>query len=159
MRVSYLKKEFRDQTANFLARRYDILLLPKHQGHDHHRLTPTDNQGCAPDALTMSHSMIFSHLKEKCTEYNSTFMLVKEHYTSQRVGGLEEFGGLMRQALGVKKCNGVDRTYTPGLAVDQPPLAAAAAAAPRRCRRRSPGRGFQRGLAPFRGVSKGACPL
>ena len=84
MRVSYLKKEFRDQTANFLARRYDILLVPK---LDTKAMTISAGRRLttkvARQMLTLSHSMLFSRLKEKCAEYNSTFLLVKEHYTSQ----------------------------------------------------------------------------
>ena len=33
--------------------------------------------------LTLGHSSIFSRLKEKCAEYGTTFLEVKEHYTSQ----------------------------------------------------------------------------
>lgn len=83
-RVFYLKKEFRDQTANFLARRYDILLVPK---LDTKAMTISAGRRLttkvARQMLTLSHSMIFSRLKEKCAEYGTTFLLVKEHYTSQ----------------------------------------------------------------------------
>jgi len=84
MRVFYLKKEFRDQTANFLARRYDVLLVPK---LDTKAMTISAGRRLttkvARQMLTLSHSMLFSRLKEKCAEYNSLFLLVKEHYTSQ----------------------------------------------------------------------------
>jgi putative transposase len=83
-RVYYLKKEFRDQTANFLAARYNLLLVPKLETGSMtisagRKLTTK----AARQMLTLSHSMLFTRLKEKCDEYGTTFLLVKEHYTSQ----------------------------------------------------------------------------
>lgn len=95
-RIFYLKKEYRDQTANFLARRYDILLVPK--------LGTKDMTLCAGrklktkvvrQMLTLGHSSIFSRLREKCAEYGTQFLEVKEHYTSQtcvRCGHLNKCG-------------------------------------------------------------------
>jgi len=33
--------------------------------------------------LTLSHAELFNRLKEKCVEYGTVFLQVKEHYTSQ----------------------------------------------------------------------------
>lgn len=83
-KIFYLKKEFRDQATNFLACRYDVLLVPK--------LGTKDMTLCAGrklktkvvrQMLTLGHSYIFSRLKEKCSEYGTVFLEVKEHYTSQ----------------------------------------------------------------------------
>ena len=99
-RIFYMKKEYRDQTANFLARRYDILLVPK--------LGTKDMTLCAGrklktkvvrQMLTLGHSMIFSRLQEKCEEYGTAFLQVKEHYTSQtclRCGRLNKCGETYR---------------------------------------------------------------
>ncbi len=37
----------------------------------------------ARQMLTMSHSLIYSRLEEKCAEYGTLFLKVTEHYTSQ----------------------------------------------------------------------------
>lgn len=83
-RVFYLKKEFRDQTSNFLAARYDLLLVPK---LDTGAMTISAGRKLTTKAarqmLTLSHSTLFTRLKEKCDEYGTTFLPVKEHYTSQ----------------------------------------------------------------------------
>ena len=84
MRVFYLKKEFRDQTCNFLAARYNLLLVPK---LDTGAMTISAGRKLttkvARQMLTLSHSTLFTRLKEKCDEYGTTFLPVKEHYTSQ----------------------------------------------------------------------------
>jgi putative transposase len=83
-RIFYLKKEFRDQAANFLARRYDVLLMPT--------LGTKEMTLCAGrklktkvvrQMLSLGHSAVFSRLKEKCAEYGTMFLEVKEHYTSK----------------------------------------------------------------------------
>jgi putative transposase len=67
-----------------VACRYDVLLVPK--------LGTKDMTLCAGrklktkvvrQMLTLGHSYIFSRLKEKCSEYGTVFLEVKEHYTSQ----------------------------------------------------------------------------
>jgi len=83
-RMFNLKKEFRDQTASFLAQRYNILLVPKldtknMSSRANRRLKTKVVKGM----LNLGHSMIFNKLKEKCQEYGTVFMEVKEHYTSQ----------------------------------------------------------------------------
>ena len=83
-RIFYLKKEFRDQVANFLAKRYDVLLVPK--------LGTKDMALCAGrtlktkvvrQMLSLGHASIFERLREKCAEYGTAFLQVQEHYTSQ----------------------------------------------------------------------------
>jgi len=83
-RVFYLKKEFRDQATNFLAARYNLLLVPQLETK-----AMTISAGrklttkAARQMLTLSHAVVFNRLKEKCAEYGTVFLQVKEHYTSQ----------------------------------------------------------------------------
>ena len=83
-RVFYLKKEFRDQVASFLAQRYDILLVPKLETTKMARKAERKlRTKVVRSMLTLGHSMIYNRIKEKCSEYGTVFMEVKEHYTSQ----------------------------------------------------------------------------
>ena len=83
-RVFYLKKEFRDKVANFLARRYEVLLVPKLGTKD---MTLSAGRRLRTKVvrqmLTLGHASIFNRLREKCAEYGTTFLEVKENYTSQ----------------------------------------------------------------------------
>lgn len=83
-RVFYLKKEFRDQTANFLARRYDVLLVPKLETKE---LSLCEGRTLKTKVvrkmMTLGHSRIFDRLREKCAEYGTAFLQVEEQYTSQ----------------------------------------------------------------------------
>ena len=83
-RIFYLKKEFRDQTTNFLAARYDVLLVPQLETA---KMTISAERELttkvARQMLTLSHSVLFNRLKEKCEEYGTVFLHVLEHYTSQ----------------------------------------------------------------------------
>lgn len=83
-RLYYMKKEFRDKTAHFLATRYNIVMMPKLGTTDlskraGRRLkTKVVRQMC-----TLGHSSIFEAVRNKCREYSTEFMEVREHYTSQ----------------------------------------------------------------------------
>ena len=83
-RIFYLKKEFRDQVSNFLARRYDILLVPKLKTAEMSLRTGRRlKTKVVRQMMTLGHSVLNKRIREKCLEYGSTFMEVKEHYTSQ----------------------------------------------------------------------------
>ncbi|MDE2107164.1 MAG: transposase [Patescibacteria group bacterium] len=93
-RIFYLKKEYRDQVASFLAQRYDVILYPKLNTGD------MTKRGCrrlknkaVRQMLSLGHASIFNRVKEKCAEFGTVFMEVKEHYTSQtcvRCGALNK---------------------------------------------------------------------
>jgi transposase len=95
-RVFYLKKEFRDQVSNFLARRYDVLLVPKLGTKEMTiRAGRRLKTKVARQMLTLGHSEVYNRLREKCAEYGTVFLHVEEHYTSQtclRCGGLSKCG-------------------------------------------------------------------
>jgi putative transposase len=83
-RIFYLKKEFRDQTANFLARRYDIILMPKlDTGALSIKVGRRLKTKVVRQMLTLGHSSIFTRIREKCQEYGTQFMEVMEDYTSK----------------------------------------------------------------------------
>jgi transposase len=83
-RIFYLKKEFRDQVSNFVARRYDILLVPKLKTAEMSLRTGRRlKTKVVRQMMTLGHSLLHERMREKCLEYGSTFMEVKEHYTSQ----------------------------------------------------------------------------
>ena len=83
-RIHYIKKEFRDKTAHFLATRYNIVMMPKLGTTDMSKRagrrlkTKVVRQMC-----TLGHASIFEAVRNKCREYGTEFMEVKEHYTSQ----------------------------------------------------------------------------
>jgi len=83
-RIFNLKKEFRDQVANFMARRYDIVLLPK---LDTNALSIRPSRKLTTKVvrqmLSLGHSRLFEHIQEKVQEHGGTCLTVKEHYTSQ----------------------------------------------------------------------------
>jgi transposase len=83
-RIFNLKKEFRDQTASFLAQRYNTLLVPKLETQNmaqkaNRRLTTKTVRSM----LILGHYELFKTIERKCQEYGTIFLHVKEHYTSQ----------------------------------------------------------------------------
>ena len=83
-RIFYLKKEFRDKTANFLVRRYTIVMLPKLEtGEMTISLGRQLTTKVARKMLSLSHSDLFKRIQEKCWEYDTVFMQVREEYTSK----------------------------------------------------------------------------
>jgi transposase len=83
-RVFYLKKEYRDQVANHLAQRYDVLLVPKFETGDlSKRVDRRLKTKVVRQMLSLGHASIFDRLKEQCADYGTTFVQVNEHYTSQ----------------------------------------------------------------------------
>jgi putative transposase len=83
-RLFYLKKEFRDQVGHFIAKRYDVVLMPKLNTRDLSMASKRKlKTKVVRGMLGLGHSMIYQRLKEKCWEMGSCFMEVKEHYTSQ----------------------------------------------------------------------------
>ena len=83
-RVFYLKKELRDQCANFIAKRYDVVLMPKLDTGSlsikaGRRLTTKTVR----QMLQAGHSKFFYALKDKCWENGTKFLHVREEYTSQ----------------------------------------------------------------------------
>lgn len=81
-RVFYLKKEFRDQTASFLAQRYNVLLVPKLETHQLAATTRLKTK-VVRSMFTIGHAELYDAIKRKCQEYGTTFLNVLEHYSSQ----------------------------------------------------------------------------
>ena len=83
-RVFYLKKEMQDKTANFLAKRYDLILMAKLEtGKLSRKQTRRLRTKTVREMLNAGHSRFFERLKDKCWEHGSKFMQVREEYTSQ----------------------------------------------------------------------------
>jgi putative transposase len=83
-KVSNLKDEMRNQSANFIAKRYDLVLMPKlESGKLCIKASRRLKTKTARALLNAGHSKFFDSLKSKCWEYGSTFLHVKEDYTSQ----------------------------------------------------------------------------
>jgi putative transposase len=82
--VHYLKKEMRNQIANFLAKRYDLVMCPKLEtGRLCMKKSRTLKTKVVRNMMAGGHCAFFDHLKNKCWEHGSKFLSVKEHYTSQ----------------------------------------------------------------------------
>lgn len=83
-RVFYLKKEFRDQAASYVAKNYDLVLIGK---LDTRNMSMKSNRRLKTKTvrqmLNIGHSKLFESLKEKCWEHGSKFLHVGEEYTSQ----------------------------------------------------------------------------
>lgn len=83
-RIFYLKQEMRNQCANFLSKRYDLVLMPH---LDTKKLTMKTSRRLrtktARAMLSAGHGGFFKFLKEKCWENGAQFMEVREDYTSQ----------------------------------------------------------------------------
>ena len=83
-KIDNLKIELRNQVANFLSKRYDLILLPKLDAKD---LSKKKNRRLKTKTVRMllnaRHSSFFNHLKDKCFEHGSKFLHVREEYTSQ----------------------------------------------------------------------------
>ena len=83
-RVFYLKQELRNQCAHFLAKRYDMVLLPKLDvkglsGLEKRKLKTKTVRAM----LQAGHGAFFQAVKSKCEELGCGFMEVPEAYTSQ----------------------------------------------------------------------------
>jgi transposase len=83
-RLCNLKIEIRNQCANFLSKRYDLILMPK---LDVKQLILKANRRLKTKTvrqmLSAGHSGFFKFLKEKCEENGCQFLHVREEYTSQ----------------------------------------------------------------------------
>jgi putative transposase len=83
-KIDNLKIELRNQVANFLSKRYDLILLPKldvkNLTKKKHRKLKTKTSRML---LNARHSSFFNHLKDKCFEHGTKFLHVREEYTSQ----------------------------------------------------------------------------
>jgi transposase len=84
-RVAYLQKEFRDQVASFLTKRYNVVLLPKldTQRLAMHSMQRRLKTKTVRSMMVLGHATLFSRVKEKAWEHGCTFMQVTEPYTSQ----------------------------------------------------------------------------
>lgn len=73
-----------DQTASFIAKRYDLVLMAKLEtgrlGRKQSRRLRTKT---VREMMNAGHSRFFERLKDKCWEHGSKFMHVREEYTSQ----------------------------------------------------------------------------
>ena len=77
-----MKKDFRDRTANFLSKNYDLIIMSQLQTQDmcaSRRLRTKTVRAM----LSIGHSKIFDSVKEKCWEHGKKFLDVEESYTSQ----------------------------------------------------------------------------
>jgi putative transposase len=108
-RVYYLKKDFKDRTANFLSKNYDLILMPKLKTQDmcikaERRLKTKTVRAM----LSIGHSKIFDAVKHKCWERGKKFLDVEESYTSQTCPNC---GQRHKTSLEVYRCNDCGFTY------------------------------------------------
>ena len=83
-RVFYLKKEMHDQTACFIAKRYDLVLMAKlDTGRLGKKVSRRLRTKTVREMMNAGHARFFERLKDKCWEHGSKFMNVGEAYTSQ----------------------------------------------------------------------------
>lgn len=83
-RVFYLKKEMHDQTASFIAKRYDLVLMAKLEtGRLSMKKSRRLKTKTVREMMNAGHCRFFERLKDKCWEHGSKFMHVREEYTSQ----------------------------------------------------------------------------
>ena len=105
-RIFYLKKEFRNQTAAYISKNHDLVLMPK---LDTKKLvlkaTRRLKTKTVRNMLSIGHSLLFESLKDKCWENGCYFLHVEEFYTSQtcpRCGSLHKTAS---ETYTCKKCN------------------------------------------------------
>lgn len=83
-RIFYLKKEMHDQSANYLGKSYEIILMPK---LDTRALSISAGRRLTTKVvrkmLSLGHSLFIERLKQKCAEYDRQLLMVTEHYTSK----------------------------------------------------------------------------
>jgi len=93
-KIFYMKKEFRDQTASYISKNHDLVLMPKLNTKN---LTLKANRRLKTktvrNMLSIGHSKLFASVKDKCWENGCCFLEVSESYTSQtcpRCGSLHK---------------------------------------------------------------------
>lgn len=83
-KVYYKKQELKYQIANFLVKRYDMVMIPK---LDSKKLTIKAGRRLktkvARQLMNAGHSDFFNILKDKCWEHGVWFLHCREEYTSQ----------------------------------------------------------------------------
>jgi putative transposase len=83
-KICNLKMELKFQSANFISKKYDLIMIPKLESGklcikaDRKLKTKT-----ARSLLNAGHCKFFDILKDKCWENGSKFLHVREEYTSQ----------------------------------------------------------------------------
>ena len=83
-RITHLKQELHYQCANFISKRYDLIMMPKLEAgklcmKKNRRLTTKT----ARSFLNAGHGKFFDILKDKCWQNGSHFLHSREEYTSQ----------------------------------------------------------------------------
>lgn len=82
--VFYLKKELKYQCASYLAKRYDLVMMPKLDSK--HLVMKGERRLKAKTVrslLNAGHSEFFNILKDKCWEHGTYFLHCREEYTSK----------------------------------------------------------------------------
>lgn len=83
-RIYYFKKEFHHQTANFLTKKYDLIVIPKLETNKlSEKATRRLKTKTVRNMLSLGHAECFKHIQEKSLERGVKFLHVEESYTSQ----------------------------------------------------------------------------
>jgi putative transposase len=99
--VFNLKKEMRDQCANFLSTRYDVVMMPKlESGTMCIKANRRLRTKTVRSLMSACHAKFFDTLKDKCWENGTKFLHVREEYTSQTC----PFCGALNKCDEVYKC-------------------------------------------------------
>jgi putative transposase len=95
-RVVNLKLEMRNKIANWMAKEFDVILMPK---LDVQGLSITKNRRLKTKTvrqmMSMGHGDFFRHLGDKCCEFGSKLLRVSEHFTTKtcvKCGTLNDIG-------------------------------------------------------------------
>jgi transposase len=107
-KVFNLKSEMRYKCANFLASKYDLVMMPKLESGKlcikaNRRLTTKTVRSL----LNTCHGKFFDTLKDKCWEHGTKFLHVREEYTSQTCPQC----GCLNKCNEVYKCKGCSFTH------------------------------------------------
>lgn len=104
-RIANLKDELRNKSANFLAKRYDLILMPKlDTAKLSIKATRRLKTKTVREMLNAGHSKFFHSLKSKCLENGTKFLHVGEEYTSQTCPSCGELNKC-NEVYKCKKCS------------------------------------------------------
>lgn len=78
--IHYLKQELKYKCANFIAKEYDLVMIPKLKIESKARKLTTKTVRSLANA---GHCSFFDILKDKCWEHGKHFLHVREEYTSK----------------------------------------------------------------------------
>ena len=83
-KVANLKTEMRNQCANFISKRYDVVMMPKLEtGKLSIKSSRRLKTNTVRAMLNAGHSKLFESIRSKCLENGSKFLHVREEFTSK----------------------------------------------------------------------------